>query len=180
VGPDRGGLSRGSEGATEEDAGEFAVLAPIVEREGVESVLLTKRPDSLARYAGHVSLPGGARDPADRSLEETALRETFEEVGIPPDRIEIVRELDWEETALLHRVKPFLARVRAPYPLVPDAREVERILFLPVARITRDLFRVRGTWRDREGRERTTWTFDLEGFEVWGLTARILRAAFTE
>ena len=154
------------------------MLVPLIEHAGEESVLLTKRPQSLARYAGHVSFPGGARDPSDRSLAETALRETHEEVGIPPDRIEILREIDWQESALRHRVKPFIGRIRGPCALQPDPREVERILFLPVAMITRDLFRVRGAWTDSRGRERTTWTFDLDGFEVWGLTARILREVF--
>jgi 8-oxo-dGTP pyrophosphatase MutT (NUDIX family) len=159
---------------------EFAVLVPIIEHGGKECVLLTKRPDTLDRYAGQVSLPGGAREPADQSLEETALREAAEEVGIRPEDVEIIREIDWHETALLHRVKPFVGRVRGSPPLAPDPREVERILFLPVERITPGLFRVRGSWTDPSGRERTTWTFDLEGFEVWGLTARILRAVFTD
>ena len=104
---------------------EFAVLVPILVHEGEECVLLTKRPENLDRYAGQVSLPGGERDPLDKDLKETALRETREEVGIPPERVEILRELGWHETSLLHRVKPFVGRVRAPCSIVPDPLEVE-------------------------------------------------------
>ena len=157
---------------------EFAVLVPIVVHEGEECVLLTKRPENLDRYAGQVSLPGGERDPLDKDLKETALRETREEVGIPPERVEILRELGWHETSLLHRVKPFVGRVRVPCSIVPDPLEVERILYLKTRDITRDLFKVRGRWVSPGGLERTVYTFRLDGCEVWGLTARILREAF--
>ena len=157
---------------------EFAVLVPILEHEGNECVLLTKRPDTLARYAGQVCLPGGERDPVDATLEDTALRETWEEVGIPRDRVTLLRELGWHRTSVDHRVKPFVGRIAAPYELRPDPREVERVLFVPTALITPDLFRVRGAWVGPDGREHTVHTFPWDGYEIWGLTARILQEAF--
>jgi len=157
---------------------EFAVLIPILAVDAEECVLLTKRPDSLLRYAGQVCLPGGERDRGDRSLAETALRETYEEVGIPANHIEIFRELGWHQTSRLDRVKPFVGRVRTPCPIAADPREVERVFYLKVASITPELFRVRGHWQDQQGNEHTIHTFDHEGYEVWGLTARILREAF--
>ncbi|MBI4605506.1 MAG: CoA pyrophosphatase [Planctomycetes bacterium] len=159
-------------------AREFAVLVPILHREGEDVVLLTKRPEGLERYAGQVCLPGGERDPRDASLLETALREAQEEVGIPPERVEVLRELGWHESRLLHRVKPFVGRVRAPCPIATDPREVERVLYLPVRRITAELFEERGRWVGPDGEERVVYTFQLEGCEVWGLTARVLREAF--
>ncbi len=159
---------------------EFAVLIPVLSHEGEDCVLLTKRPDSLDRYAGQVCLPGGERDAGDRTLEETALREAHEEVGIPPDHVTILRELGWHQTSLLHRVKPFVGRVRTPCPIVPDEREVERVLYLRLEAVAPGLFRERGRWKGPDGREHTIYTFDLDGCEVWGLTARILREAFVE
>lgn len=157
---------------------EFAVLVPLLEHEGEECVLLTKRPDTLARYSGQVCLPGGERDPTDRDLRETALREALEEVGIPPERVEDLRELGWHQTSLLHRVKPFVGRIQGPCVIRPDPREVERVLYLKVKEIIPALFRVRGRWRGPDGGEQDVHTFDLDGLEVWGLTARILREAF--
>lgn len=157
---------------------EFAVLVPILEHEGEECVLLTKRPDTLGRYAGQVCLPGGARDPGDLTLEDTALRETWEEVGIARDRVTILRELGWHMTSVHHRVKPFVGRIAAPFELNPDPREVELVLFVPTAMITPGLFTVRGAWRGPDGRDHTVHTFPWRGHEVWGLTARILREAF--
>ena len=56
--------------------------------------------------------------------------------------------------------------------------EVERVLYLPLALLRGDPFRVRGTWVDPSGLTRATYTFQFEGLEVWGLTARILRECF--
>ena len=157
---------------------QFAVLIPILLVDAEDCVLLTKRPDTLERYAGQVCLPGGERNESDRNLEETALRETYEEVGIPASHIEIFRELGWQQTSRFDRVKPFVGHVQTPCPIVADPGEVEHVFYLKVASITPDLFRVKGQWRDPEGKEHAVHTFDHEGYEVWGLTARILREAF--
>ena len=161
---------------------EFAVLVPLLDHEGERCVLLTKRPENMVRYAGQVSLPGGAREPGDSDLKATALRETHEEVGVPPTAVNVVAELDWHETTIGHRIKPFVATVTtvAAQRLVPDPREVERLLYLRVATINDDLFKTRSFRSDRDDRQHTVLTFDLDGFEVWGLTARILRSAFVD
>ena len=154
---------------------EFAVLVLLVPCEGRERILLTKRPDTLDRYAGHVSFPGGAREAGDADLAATAIRETEEEVGIPGALVRIEGELGWFETALGHRVKPYLGRLLEPVEPRPDAREVERIIWLEASALAPELFRERGRFIDAAGRERITYAFELDGCEVWGLTARILR-----
>lgn len=155
---------------------EYAVLIPLLVHGGEECILLTKRPETLSSYSGQVSLPGGARDPDDEDLAATALRETHEEVGIAPTAVDLLAELDWHLTAKAHRVKPFLGRVMKPYTVQPSASEVERILYLPRGRLTKELFEVRGTWQAPNGTEHTVYTFEVDGYEVWGLTARILRS----
>lgn len=156
-------------------AAEFAVLVPFLEHGGEECILLTKRPEGLGRYGGQVAFPGGAREPGDESLLDTALRETEEEVGIPRGHVAVTRELSWHETLLGHRIKPFVARVRMPCPIRPAPCEVERLLYLPARRLEPALFGIRGVWRDAAGGEHPIYTFELDGCEVWGLTARILR-----
>ena len=125
-----------------------------------------------------MSLPGGAREPADRSLWETALREAREEVGIPPEAVEALAELDWFQTSLGDRIKPYVGRVSGCEPVVAAPDEVERILYLPTSRIEPSLFRRVAAWSDRDGRRHEVYEFDLDGHRVWGLTARILYAAF--
>jgi len=152
-----------------------AVLVPYIRHRGEDSILLIRRPETMSSYAGQVAFPGGSREPDDDSLEQTALRETEEEVGIPPESVQVLRELGWHETTLSHRVKPFVGRVAEGCRLQPDPREVERLLFLPTRRLTPDLFGLRGLWEDPRGQEHEIYTFELDGCEVWGLTARILR-----
>lgn len=75
------------------NAGIFAVLILLVGEEGREEILFEKRSLNI-RQPGEVSLPGG-RVEAGESYEEAALRETKEEIGIDPSKIEILGELDY-------------------------------------------------------------------------------------
>ncbi len=159
---------------------EFAVLIPILEHRGEETVLLTQRNARLPQYAGQVSLPGGARDPGDASLWQTALRETLEEIGVPPENISIFAELEWYQTRLGHRVKPFAGRLSGSFQVCANPQEVARLIYLPVAVVKSDPFQVRGQFRDSEGKTQIVYTLLFEGAEIWGLTARILRRFFVE
>lgn len=66
-----------------------AVLVPLCVVNDEISLLYTLRSSDMKHYRGQVSFPGGLQDKTDRSLEETAVRETFEELGIPKSDIEV-------------------------------------------------------------------------------------------
>jgi 8-oxo-dGTP pyrophosphatase MutT (NUDIX family) len=66
-----------------------AVLVPLIERPEGFTLLLTKRTSDLKHHAGQVAFPGGRREPADADIIACALRETEEEVGLPPDPNEV-------------------------------------------------------------------------------------------
>jgi 8-oxo-dGTP pyrophosphatase MutT (NUDIX family) len=122
-----------------------------------------------------VAFPGGGWEEGDEDLQATALREAREEVALPPERVSVLRELEWFETTLGHRVKPFVAAVTTPVELVPDPREVERVIYLPVALLRSQPFAVRGHYRrDPDGERHAVYTLTHDGAEIWGLTARIL------
>ncbi|HEY8950067.1 MAG TPA: NUDIX domain-containing protein, partial [Rhizomicrobium sp.] len=70
-----------------------AVLMPIINKP-VPTVLLTQRTETLSRHAGQVSFPGGRVDPEDRDAAAAALREAKEEVGLDPDRVDLIGRLD--------------------------------------------------------------------------------------
>ena len=70
-----------------------AVLVPVVARSGSLTVLLTKRTEHLHRHPGQISFPGGQVEDTDVTPVMTALRETEEEVGLDPDRVELLGEL---------------------------------------------------------------------------------------
>jgi len=72
-----------------------AVLVPLFEADGEAHVILTKRPDTMPSHKGEISFPGGGlRAGVDASLQDAALREAEEEIGLPPGAVEVVAELD--------------------------------------------------------------------------------------
>src|SRR5437660_11468259 len=70
-----------------------AVLAPLYVRDGVPCLLFTQRSQDLSKHRGEISFPGGARDLGDASLEQTALRETREALGVDPAAVDLLGPL---------------------------------------------------------------------------------------
>ncbi|MBW8826098.1 MAG: CoA pyrophosphatase [Acidobacteria bacterium] len=110
-----------------------ASLLPIVEHDGEAAVILTKRPSTMTYHRDDWVLPGGRTDPGEQAVE-TALREAWEELGIPADRIDIVGELDKHgplSTGFVLQV--FVGIIDGPIELAPDAREVAEVLVVPLS-----------------------------------------------
>ena len=70
-----------------------AVLVPVVRRDAGLTILFTRRTDHLYDHAGQISFPGGRTEARDESPAATALRETFEEIGLPQSRVEVLGSL---------------------------------------------------------------------------------------
>jgi 8-oxo-dGTP pyrophosphatase MutT (NUDIX family) len=150
-----------------------AVMVLLYCRYGQMHLALTKRPDTLRDHSGQVSFPGGKQD-AGETLAQTALRETFEEVGVVPAAVEIVGELtplyipptDFE-------VHPFVGWHAAAPRFVPNSAEVARILEVPIAHLLQPTTQRHEKWQLR-GYELDVPFYDVEGFKVWGATAMML------
>lgn len=149
-----------------------AVLAPLFEdSEGRVRLVLTKRPDTMPTHAGHVALPGGRPHPGDTGPVDTALREAHEEVGIEPERVEVLGFLEPIDTVEFTRwVIPVVGRVSTPFTLVPDEREVDKI-YTPLLSELADAER----WWSIPWNGWQVWYYDLEGDTLWGATARMIR-----
>ncbi|MFB6108828.1 MAG: CoA pyrophosphatase [Haloplanus sp.] len=152
---------------------EAAVVAPVVPRPDGDALLFTKRADHLGEHPGQMSFPGGGREPSDRDLQSTALREANEEIGLDPTEAEVVGRLDDIETVSEYSVRPFVARV-PDREYVPDEREVAEIAVLAVEELT-DLDNYESERRDHPyyGEIRLHF-FHVRGYTVWGATGRIL------
>ncbi|MPZ53676.1 MAG: NUDIX domain-containing protein [Acidimicrobiia bacterium] len=150
-----------------------AVLAPVFEDEdGVLRTVLIKRPDSAPTHAGDLAFPGGRPHPGDGGPVGTALREAEEEVGIPPESVEVLGFLPQVHTREFVRwVVPVVGRLSRPPNLVPDEREVARI-FLPGLEELSD----EAQWRSEDWAGHTVWFRELDGDVLWGATARMVRA----
>lgn len=149
-----------------------AVLLPIVKREE-PTVLFTRRTEHLARHAGQVSFPGGRANPADRSLVDTALRETREEIGVTSDFVSVAGFLDPYETGTGYAILPVVGLLREGFALLPDVNEVAEIFEVPLAFLLDPANREKqtGEW---QGRRRDFYAFRYDGHYIWGATAAIL------
>ena len=108
-----------------------AVLCPLFYDENQElKILLIKRSQKVSSHKGEISFPGGARDSQDLSLTETCLRETEEEIGIPPTSITILGLLDEVKTTSGYLVTPFLGVIDGAHPLQLSRDEVEEIIIV--------------------------------------------------
>ena len=151
-----------------------AVLVPLVEREPELTVLLTERTAHLAAHAGQISFPGGGVEPGDDDDVAAALRETDEEIGLPPERIDVFGRLDTYVTRTGFRIAPIVGLVRPPFTLKPDANEVADIFEVPLSFIL-DPANLQRHSRVFQGRQRYFYAYPFEGRYIWGATAGMLR-----
>lgn len=150
-----------------------AVLVPIVERNNGLTVLLTQRTDHLTAHAGQIAFPGGRAELEDASLEETALRETEEEVGLASDHIELVGHLDIYVTRTGFEVTPVVGIVTPPFAIKPDPFEVADVFEVPLSFIV-DPMNHQKESRLHKGIERQFYVLPYENRYIWGATAGML------
>lgn len=137
-------------------------------------LLLTLRSGQVGSHAGEVSWPGGKRDATDGSLIDTALRETQEEVGIPPTQIEVIGELRPFVSRFGLLVTPFVGFVQDDISLELNPGEIEAAFELPITHLENDP-RTNTDIIERHGERHHVPVYHYEGFKIWGLTAMILR-----
>jgi 8-oxo-dGTP pyrophosphatase MutT (NUDIX family) len=157
---------------------EAAVLMPIFEKDGEAHFLLTRRTHEVQTHKGQISFPGGMRE-VDEDLEKTALRETFEEIGIAPAEIEVLGRFHDFLSSTEYRVSPFAGYLNAPFTTTPQAHEVAEILAVPFS-IFRDRNRLRVEQMHLAGEMREVYFYSYRDHEIWGLTARIIREFLAE
>jgi len=152
---------------------EAAVLVPLVDRPEGLTVLFTLRTAHLSAHAGQISFPGGRHETYDTSPEDTALRETEEEVGIARDRIEVVGRLDTYLTRTGFRVTPVVGLLKPPFAVNPDPTEVDEVFEVPLTVILDPSMPERHS-REFMGQQRYFYAFPYEQRYIWGATAGML------
>jgi 8-oxo-dGTP pyrophosphatase MutT (NUDIX family) len=150
-----------------------AVLAPLyVDAEGELHAVFTERRADLRRHAGEISFPGGRRDEEDSHLCATALRETEEEIGLPPAAVELLGALQPTPTFVTnYAIYPFVGLIEPGFEWVLEEAEVGQVLELPLESVRRGYARRRLV---RRGIPFRTDTYEVDGHLIWGATARIV------
>jgi len=149
-----------------------AVLIAISD-EDEPHLLLIEKAHHLRRHAGEVALPGGRWEAGDSSAAGAALREAEEEVALPPERVEVLGELDSAVSKHGLLVTPVVGVVPAVLELRPDPAEVARIFRWPLTELAADR-RVRTDRISRSGRTLLVPSWEWDGHAIWGLTALLL------
>ena len=151
-----------------------AVLVPVWLHHGDARVILTKRASHLKHHPGQVAFPGGKRDETDLSLEACALREAWEEIGLAPDRVELLGRLPAHETVTGFTVTPVLGVIRDAFDPAPQAEEVDEVFTVPLSHVLyQGNYGVeRRQWR---GIWRSYYAVPYGPYYIWGATARMLR-----
>jgi len=150
-----------------------SVLVPIVTHAGGLTVLFTQRTAQLRAHSGQVSFPGGRAEPDDASPEFTALRETQEEIGLAPGRVEVIARMPEYLTRTGYRVTPVVGLVAPPLELVPDSREVAEAFEVPLAFLLDPANHQRET-RELAGKQVGFWVMQYGERRIWGATAGML------
>ncbi len=155
-----------------------AVLVLTFEKNGEGHLVLNKRTEEVLHHKGQVCFPGGMRDAEDKSLWETALRETQEELGVDPERVTLVRELGQQYTPTGYRVTPYLARLKnAEEAWKTNPNEIAEVFSVPFSFFrNRENLKIRT--RHLMGHDFLDPLFIYEGHEIWGMTGRVVCEIF--
>jgi len=151
---------------------EAAVLIGVTD-EPEAKIILTRRAAHLSSHSGEVSLPGGKWERGDESLVHTALRESEEEIALPPERVEVINVQPPKYSLWGIKVTPFVGIVPPEVELVANPEELHSVFRVPVAFFLED----RRTETDVyyvDDREWWAPVYHFEGYKIWGLTAQIL------
>ncbi len=150
------------------------VLVPLrMSPDGEAAVVLARRTEQVPHHKGQICFPGGSRDPGDRDLLATAVRESEEELGIREQDLQLLGTMEPVPTVTGFFIQPFLATIPAQTRFRLDPFEIAEVFEVPVAVFT-DMDRYRAAETTFLGRPYHVYFLDYGPHTIWGATARIL------
>jgi 8-oxo-dGTP pyrophosphatase MutT (NUDIX family) len=160
---------------TDEKSVSAAVLIPLFIKDGEYHLLFTKRSDSVGTHKGQISFPGGVQDETDESFEVTALRESYEELGILSEDIEILGSMDDFVTGTGYIIYPLVGFIPYPYDFEINRDEVDEILEVPISFLLDD----KNIFEDKnyiyKGKPYHYISFRYGKHDIWGTTGRMVK-----
>ena len=160
-----------------------AVIIPIKPTLSSYNVILTARSSSLKYHKGEVSFPGGIFDPkTDKTLQDTALREIFEEIGVPLENVKIIGRLDDLPTLTGFIIRPYIALLTSKKKIEfkINHEEIEELIEVPIEYIAQDNVFYEIPF-PKDPKNWKMLCFDYKNpltnheFKIWGATAHMLQ-----
>jgi 8-oxo-dGTP pyrophosphatase MutT (NUDIX family) len=152
-----------------------AVLLLLYPKDGEYCVLFNKRTDEVEFNKGDICFPGGAKDAEDADFAFTARREAHEEMGIHPEDVTILGELNEASTRAGFRIHPFVGTIPYPYQFEPSSAEVAAVLEVPLSTLLDPANIIDGERHRPDGTSEPTRSYAYEDHLIVGATARIVR-----
>ncbi len=154
-------------------AGVMALFYPDVEQQ--TRLLLILRKVYQGVHSNQIGFPGGKVERIDKNLMETALRETHEEVGVPPGEVEVIKELSEVYIPPSNfLVRPYIGLYPNPRPFVKEDFEVESIVEVYLKDFMDDSNHINEVLTTSYAKNIDVPAFKLNGYTVWGATAMVL------
>ena len=150
-----------------------AVLFPLIEKNNELKVILTTRSKDLPSHPGQVCFPGGKLEKTDKNIIECAKRESFEEVGIKSNQINLLGQLDDCITGTNFKVTPVIGLIDSNYIPVLQEKEVADIFEVPL-----DYFIEKNNqkieYANYKDKSYSYYQYNWKNKKIWGSTARII------
>jgi len=150
-----------------------AVLVPLYVEGGELWALLTRRAESLPHHRGQIAFPGGGRETGEDPWA-AALRESAEEIGLLPQGVLRLGELDEVATPSGFTIVPCVGAIPATFRAEANPEEIDEVFAAPISALAHP-----NLVEDREvrinGKRRTLRIYHVGRHKIWGVTARILQ-----
>lgn len=160
---------------TENEPKNAAVLMLVYPKNHIAHLALIVRNTYPGVHSSQISFPGGKEELQDKTLEITALRETEEEVGIPMNKVKIIRQCSKIYIPPSNfLVTPYLGFSNENLQFIPNPEEVQRVLELPIHQLLDDKTIVQTKMTTSYATDIDVPAFLVENFLIWGATAMIL------
>jgi 8-oxo-dGTP pyrophosphatase MutT (NUDIX family) len=152
------------------------VLVLFYQRQGELSIVFFKRTEKVPTHKGQVAFPGGSGDHGDRDLEDTALREANEELGIDPSRVVMLGPLQPFDTYISNfMVSPFCGYLLDADPkFEPQPFEVEEVFEIPLSKLRDERYRHRGRVPGFNVPIPLPY-YKIDGAIIWGASGGVLQ-----
>ncbi len=149
-----------------------AAVMVLITDEVSPQIIFTLRAKHLTYHAGEVCFPGGMWEPQDATLLESALRETHEEIGLPPHLVDVLGALLERQTRSGTVVTPFVAYIPADYGFEPNPAELDSLFTIPLEQFMVGL-QIRTDIFEHNDQQFHRPAYAYQDYEIWGFTAAV-------
>jgi len=152
-----------------------AVLMLLTRQPDDWHLVFTQRTETVQDHKGQVSFPGGVQEIDDSSLVVTALRESHEEIGVIPQDVHVLGQLEPMLTRSSYLVAPIVGMITWPYSFHPSPDEVSRIFTIPLGWLAgENRYSEKPFFRPAMGfSENVIYFEEYDGELLWGISARL-------